>query len=237
MLVKILAIALITLLARPADPADPADPATALIELEQGGLGGHFRPRVEVLADGTVRVDGVAAATKLARGELAELIEFVVEKQGFFKIDGKKLKRTLERRQVGYCGTGLTIARLTADIDGKRATVTQTLLESMATVHPDIEDLIRLRDITRRLQLEARLAQSEGRAKVEGWLTRANRKLKQKHPKVPPLAIADFSRLAEVPGKGKCAIFNRHETNPPRAVSAQVPVKAKQADVTVNVQQ
>ncbi|MHC5042675.1 MAG: hypothetical protein ACYTGI_09910 [Planctomycetota bacterium] len=248
---KMLRLALVAWIVPAAVAAEPALPQAGLVfRVSKGGIGGKLTPEVEIFADGTVRVGGKKASARMPRAELEALLRFVVSKRKFFAFDEKAVAKTIARRQPGpMCGTGVTTSGVTVVTRTRRATKRQMLLETYADRHADIAGLTDLRAIVRRLQLEGRLAQAGGRARVEGWRKQANARLAKRHGKEPPLGIETFRGLRDLPQgdialrpqddpalrdvHGRCAVFKRYVGTPQRIVSAMVRTDGKAAAVHV----
>jgi hypothetical protein len=204
---------------------------------ESGLGGGKALPVIEIFSDGRLRNKGKLAATRLTKRELQDLLRFAIKEHKFFEYDEPAVNRTLKAREPGpHCGTGYTTTHVLVSIRGKRKEFGVGLLVTKAITHADIEDLAHLYAIERRLHLEAKLAQSGGRAKVMSYLQEANRRLKQRYPKIKPFSIEEFSGLRQVPKgemilpanwdpnfdriSGECAGFIRRI--PGRIISATV---------------
>ena len=195
---------LLFLLLAPAAAALAADyplvgPKAVVLRVKESPLAGTPKTVLEIFADGRVRHRGKFAATRMTKNELQDLLRFAIETHKFFEYDAAAVKRALKAREGQFhCGTGAVTTHIVISVRDKKRQASLTLLASRAATHKDIKDLAHLNAIHTRLHFELKLAQSGGRAKVASYLHAANQRLKQRHPKIKPLTIEEFTGLTHI---------------------------------------
>jgi len=187
----------------------PAHPGTVVVALLEGATGGELHPTVQVLASGRVRVDGAFAPGVLTRAELEDLLRFVVEDQGFFRIDSEGIARRLADRgwPPPRCPLGESTTGIAVKLADRHAKTAQLMLDTVVERAPDLADagLRALVAIRERLRLEARCATAGGRSRVAELCTLANERLRLRHPDLPAFTLDQFRGLVDVP-EGELAL-------------------------------
>lgn len=252
-----LVFSLLALLAVLSAAADEKAQAYALskggmvFRLQEEQLAAQPGYTLDILPDGTVRENGDVAKAKLTAEELQALIRFADRDCGIFEHDEKALARALGKPPMG-CGVGSTTTVITLTLKGKTKTVRVPLLRTNADRLPNVKSLQKVLALNDRLRLEARLAKSGGRKKVEVWLAAANARMKKRFPKERPFCIEEFKEVRELPPQGEgafpanwdpndqklegtAATFMRYGKEPYRILTAIV-TTGKKPIASVNIQ-
>ena len=188
------------------------DQVEPLITLERnGGLrvappeGFEPQPLVAVFADGTI-VRGVdrpgltEVRGKISQRQLFELLDFIVNRNQFYKADTTAIKTSLEQREPRVMIADAMSSRFAVNLKRGSHVVNVYALEFTRSQHPDIEMLDRLLAIEKRLQHHVAIVEIGDEKQVQAILQAMNRELKKKRPAAPPLLARDIIYTRRVEG-------------------------------------
>lgn len=210
-----LPIAIALLLAPPQEPQDqpawrlPEDPRAVVLSLDyRGGFGPPRRseePYLEVRADGSLRVPDRTGGrdhrtAELAKRELRDLIDFVVEEQRLLEFDAREARRAMAESAGGEVPAVMDAGEVVVAVRlrDRRGEARFEALRLHARTFPGVDSLQRLAAVERRLRSLRCLVQLGGHQAVERLLERARSELSEEWPgEVPPLSSGDLDHVTE----------------------------------------
>lgn len=179
----------------------PKDKNTVVIKLDMHGLcefgkRKNDEPLLTIRADGSVQVGSpyeqlAKAKGSLSKGELNDLLKFIVRDQHFFELKTDGIKTELKGRQViSRCPEATT--SIVVNVGGKRREVKCHALRIAAVRYPDAISAVRMFAVEQRLRRLIGLVQIGGQMELAGWLAHVNEKLTSEHKDLQPLEIDSF---------------------------------------------
>ena len=204
-------------------PALPEDPDAVVVLLDdRGGFGPELppEPRLEVLAGGTLKSYGKVVG-KLSPEELAALVRAIVVDQRFFEWDAAKAEAKMGERDVAVLDASTT--RIRVVLKDRKHEAKVYALGWQAQRYGKVDELRRLENVRRRLEVVRNVALAGGREKAEALLDLANKALAEKHPDKTPLTLFDLHHVGEGDGERTCRFHRAFDNGAYTSVFIKLP--------------
>ena len=173
----------------------PEDPETVVVRLAKSRRGADPQPVLELTAGATIRTRTGSQA--LDAYTIQDLLAYIVDDQGFFEIDEKALQLAIHQSNSRHGGAiavmDAATTTITVRLHDREHSVSQYALAFSAQRFSDIDALVRLAAIERRIVRFGAAGHLGGPAGAGLFLAQANRALAQNHPGVAPLTLDDLA--------------------------------------------